>query len=180
MQLRPPLRAQLVGPPRSLHARYWEGVGAGPSRSCFRYCGVGPVGWLSAIVGKYELLSDPKDKAYDAFLEAAGVSDAHREAFSMVSPSAEISSAGGQWSVRTLSELVNEEALFTSGAETTTRFFGTDAVSVFTVEGSNKLVHDFTAAGKASRTVSEFAADGMTVTLSSQGKTAVRKYKRVA
>ncbi|MFD3760924.1 hypothetical protein [Streptomyces sp. NPDC058622] len=55
-----------------------------------------------------------------------------------------------------------------------------DTVSVFTVEGSNKLVQKFTAAGKESRIVSEFAADGMTSTLSSQGKTAVRKYKPVA
>ncbi|MFD3782165.1 lipocalin/fatty-acid binding family protein [Streptomyces sp. NPDC058612] len=135
---------------------------------------------MSSLVGKYELLSDPSDKAHDDFLQAAGVSDAHREAWSMVRPSVEISGVGGQWRMRTLSELGNEETLVTPGAGNPTQSFGVDTVSVFTVEGSNKLVQKFTAAGKESRIVSEFAADEMTSTLSSQGKTAVRKYKRVA
>ncbi len=124
---------------------------------------------LFMIAGKYELLSDPNDKAYDGFLQAAGVSDAHREAWSMVRPSVEITGAGDQWCMKTLSELRNEEALFTSGVETPTQFFEVDTVSVFTVQASNKLLQTFTAFGKETRIVSEFSADGMTSTHASQG-----------
>ncbi|MFJ7272335.1 hypothetical protein ACIQV3_37860 [Streptomyces sp. NPDC099050] len=51
---------------------------------------------------------------------------------------------------------------------------------MFTVEGSSKLVETFMASGEEIRIVSEFAVEGMTSTHSSQGRTAVRKYKRVA
>ncbi|MFD6231879.1 lipocalin/fatty-acid binding family protein [Streptomyces sp. NPDC060232] len=132
------------------------------------------------IAGKYELLSDPSDKAYDEFLLAAGVSDAHREAWSMVRPAVEVIDEGGQWRMKTLSELANEEVLFTPGAETPTQFFGTDAISVFTVVGGNKLDQKVTAVGKEVRILSEFAPDGMTSTHASHGKVAVRRYKRVA
>ncbi|WP_327303986.1 lipocalin/fatty-acid binding family protein [Streptomyces sp. NBC_01298] len=136
---------------------------------------------LFMIAGKYDLLSDPSDKFYDEFLQAAGVSEAHREAWNMIRPSMEIiRSEGDQWLIKTTSELSNEETLFTSGVETPTQFFGADTDSVFTVEGSTKIVHKFTAGGKESQIVYEFAPDGMTSTHASQGKAAVRKYKRVA
>ncbi|WP_328315424.1 lipocalin/fatty-acid binding family protein [Streptomyces anulatus] len=135
---------------------------------------------LFMIAGKYELLSDPADKAYDEFLQAAGVSDAHREAWSMVRPAVVVIDEGGQWRMKTLSALANEEVLFTSGVKTPIQFFGVDAISVITVVGGNKLDQKFTAADKEVRILSEFAPDGMTSTHASQGKTAVRKYKRVA
>lgn len=51
--------------------------------------------------------------------------------------------------------------------------------TTFTVDG-NKLIQVQKLDGKESKTIREFAADGMTATFSSGGKTAVRKYKRVS
>jgi len=134
-----------------------------------------------SIVGKYELLSDPEDPVWDSYLTAVGVSDAHREAGAMVRPSIEISEAGGKYTLKTLSELKNMEINFEIGKE----FDETTAdnrvcKTVFTKEGSNKLVQVQQGDGIKSQTVRVFTADGMTATFSAAGITAERKYKRVA
>ncbi|MGW6717668.1 lipocalin/fatty-acid binding family protein [Streptomyces sp. NPDC054995] len=135
---------------------------------------------MSSLVGKYELLTDPGDQAYDQFLQAMGVSEAQREAGRLVVPSVEISAAGDRWSVKTLSDLLNEESLFTPGVKTPTQLSDVEVVSLFTIESGNKLVQRFTTAGQEGKVVFETTADGMTTVLTFQGKVAVRKYKRVA
>ncbi|MFJ6794002.1 lipocalin/fatty-acid binding family protein [Streptomyces sp. NPDC091268] len=122
----------------------------------------------------------PADRLYDEVLKAVGVAEAHREAGRLVSASVEISAAGDQWCVKTVSDLFKEEALFTPGVQTPTQLCGVDVVSVGTIEGGSKLIQQFTVAGKDGTLVSEFADGGMTTVLSCQGKSAVRKYKRVA
>ncbi|CAL8101007.1 unnamed protein product [Orchesella dallaii] len=133
-----------------------------------------------SVVGKFELLSDPSDKAWDEYLVAVGVSDAHREAGRMVSPSVEISQAGGKYTLKTLSELKNTEITFPLGQEIDEDTADNrKCKTTFTLDG-NKLIQTQKLEGKESKTVREFSADGMTATFTAAGKTAVRKYKRVA
>ncbi|MEU0308564.1 lipocalin/fatty-acid binding family protein [Streptomyces cyaneofuscatus] len=136
---------------------------------------------MSSPAGKYELLSDPADRAWDDFLIAVGMSDAHREALMMVKPTVEITVADGTWTLKILSELANQESVFTLGEKVTTRLDGANpgGTSVFTQPADNKLVESFTVGGIQGQVTRDFSADGLTTTFSCGGKAAVRKYKRV-
>ncbi|MFH9118366.1 lipocalin/fatty-acid binding family protein [Streptomyces globisporus] len=137
---------------------------------------------MSSLAGKYELLSDPADRAWDDFLIAVGVSDAHREALMMVKPTVEITVADGTWTLKILSELADQESVFTLGEKVTTRLDGANpdgGTSVFTQPADNKLVESFTVGGIQGQVTRDFSADGLTTTFAGGGQVAVRKYKRV-
>lgn len=137
---------------------------------------------MGSIVGTYELLSSPEDKNWDEYMIATSVSDEHREVGRMVKPAVEISAGNdirAQCTLKTLSEAVNTETTFTAGQQCTEQTWdGRTVKSTFTIEG-NRVVQIQEFDGKTAKIVREFSTDGMTETLSSQGKIAVRKYKRV-
>ncbi|MGE7391595.1 lipocalin/fatty-acid binding family protein [Streptomyces sp. NPDC004126] len=140
---------------------------------------------MSSPAGKYDLLSDPTDKAWNDFLTAVGVTDALRDAWAMIKPTTEITVTDGKWSLKNLSELKNCESVFSLGEKVPTRLEademdGIGGTSVFTQPAENKLVETFTVGGKNGTITRTFSADEMTTTFSFQGKTAVRKYKRTA
>ncbi|CAL9668931.1 lipocalin/fatty-acid binding family protein [Streptomyces sp. Tu 3180] len=132
--------------------------------------------------GKWDLLSDPKDPVWDQFLQAAGMSAAHREAQAMVRPSEELSRDGDRWTWTYLSELWTDRITFTLGEQVSTPllFIGArQATSVFTEE-AGKLIQSFESQGRKGTIVREQTPDSMTAVYSAQGVTAVRKYKKVA
>ncbi|MFF9496346.1 lipocalin/fatty-acid binding family protein [Streptomyces flaveolus] len=131
--------------------------------------------------GKWDLLSDPKDPVWDQFLQAAGMSEAHREAQAMVRPSEELSRDGDRWTWSYLSELWVDRITFTLGEQVSTPLFNgqIQATSVFTEE-AGKLIQSFESQGKKGTIVREQAPDSMTAVYSVHGVTAVRKYKKVA
>ncbi|MFF5706605.1 lipocalin/fatty-acid binding family protein [Streptomyces sp. NPDC012794] len=140
---------------------------------------------MSSPVGKYDLLSDPTDRAWDAFLSAVGVGDADREAGTMMKPTVEIAVTDGKWSLKSRSEMGSQETVFTLGEKVPTRLDagpteGIGGTSVFTRPADDKLVESITVGGQDGQITREFSADGLTATFSFQGKTAVRKYKRIA
>lgn len=131
--------------------------------------------------GKWDLLSDPKDPVWNQFLQAAGVSAAHREAQAMIRPSEELSRDGDRWTWTHLSELWTYRFTFTLGEQVSTPLFtnGFEATSVFTEE-DGKLIQSFESGGKKGTIVHEQTPESMTAIYSIQGVTAVRKYKKVA
>ncbi|XP_021960110.1 fatty acid-binding protein, liver [Folsomia candida] len=133
-----------------------------------------------SIIGKYDLISDPNDAEWDTYLKTVGVSDAHREAGAMVKPSIEISEAGGKYTLKTLSELKNMEISFELGKEfDETTADNRQCKTIFTKEGTSKLIQVQQLDGKKSQTVREFTAGGMNAVFSAEGVSATRKYKRV-
>ncbi|MFC8495061.1 lipocalin/fatty-acid binding family protein [Streptomyces sp. NPDC057235] len=131
--------------------------------------------------GKWDLLSDPKDPVWDQFLQAAGMSDAHREAQAMVRPSEELSRDGDRWTLSSLSELWTNQVTFTLGEKVSIPLYANvvQTTSVFTEE-AGKLIQTFESEGRKGTVVREQAPDGMTVTYSVLGVTAVRNHKKVA
>lgn len=132
--------------------------------------------------GKWDLVSDPKDPVWDQFLQAAGMSAAHREAQAMVRPSEELSRDGDRWAWTNLSELGTDQITFPLGEQVSTPLLligARQATSVFTEE-AGKLIQTFEVGGKTGTIVREQAPDGMTAICSIHGATAIRKYKKVA
>ncbi|OSP38728.1 hypothetical protein B7767_35565 [Streptomyces sp. 13-12-16] len=131
--------------------------------------------------GKWDLLSDPRDPVWDQFLQAAGMSAAHREAQAMVRPSEELGRDGDRWTLTSLSELWTDQITFALGEQVSTPLFanGIQATSVFTEEAGT-LIQSFESQGKKGTIVREQTPDGMTAVYSIQGVTAVRKYRKVA
>src|ERR1700761_9639723 len=100
---------------------------------------------MGVIAGRYEMLSDPADQALDEFLIALGISGPYREAGQMVKPTIEVAGSGETWTMKTLSELADEEVSFTIGQKVPTRFVGeVDASSVFSMPANDRLVQTFT------------------------------------
>lgn len=95
----------------------------------------------------------------------------------MVKPTIQLRRDGDTWSLTTLSEQRNEEITFGLGKQASSPFYGDDkATSVFTEDG-NKLVQNFSTGGKQAKVVWVQFAEGLIVTHSAEGVTAVRKHK---
>ncbi|MGE7391592.1 hypothetical protein ACQKM2_39590 [Streptomyces sp. NPDC004126] len=136
---------------------------------------------MSSIhTGKFDLLTDPADAAWGKFLTLMGASQEGRDAEFLVSPSYELGCAGERWTLARFSELGNESVSFTLGKEVADVPFpgGLTGTATFTENGPD-LVQIFRGNGKEAQVVHATAASEMITTYTTQGHSAVRKYKKV-
>lgn len=131
---------------------------------------------MSNLTGRFEMISSEN---YGEYLRAVGVSTIQRNLAEKSKPTLEITSAGGKWTIKTLSALKNTEITFTPGEDFDEQTpDGRQSKSTVTIEGS-RLIHVQRIGGSEATTVSEFGATEMKQTYTTGGVTATRVFRRL-